>query len=110
MDKTSMAFTVNETGIIVPLEQASSLRIYDLQSGQWCISREWGMGDLRITFSESISDAVRAIAAYLQGCLTLVAGELSGPVREEFERSGIEVWELRGEPTELAEVIQLEAA
>lgn len=105
MHKTTMAFAVNETGISVPLEQASSLRVYDLQSGKWTISREWSLQDLRVTITESISDAVRSLAACLQDCFTLVAGEFSEPVRMELERTGIDVWELRGEPTELAELI-----
>eukprot|EP00825_Cyclidium_porcatum_P044351 TRINITY_DN6492_c0_g1_i1.p3 TRINITY_DN6492_c0_g1~~TRINITY_DN6492_c0_g1_i1.p3 ORF type:complete len:122 (+),score=7.08 TRINITY_DN6492_c0_g1_i1:171-536(+) len=75
MNKTTMAFAVNETGISVPLEQASSLRVYDLQSGKWTVSREWNIRELSITISESINDAVRAIAALLQDCFTLVAGE-----------------------------------
>lgn len=105
MHKTTLAFAVNETGISVPLEQASSLRVYDLQSGSWTVSREWSLNDLRITITESIADAVRSLTACLQDCFTLVAGEVSEPVRIELERSGIDLWELRGEPTELAEVI-----
>ncbi len=105
MNKTTMAFAVNETGISVPLEQASSLRVYDLQSGKWIVSREWNIRELSITITESIGDAVRAIAALLQDCFTLVAGELTEAVRVELERKGIDVWELRGEPTELADVI-----
>ncbi len=105
MNMTTMAFAVNETGISVPLEQACSLRVYDLQFGKWTVSREWNIRELSITVSESINDAVRAIAALLQDCFTLVAGELAESVRAELERKGIDVWELRGEPTELAEVI-----
>ncbi len=105
MHKTTMAFTVNETGISVPLEQASSLRVYDLESGKWTVSREWNIRELSITISESIGDAVRSLSTCLQGCFTLVAGELAEPVRAELEREGIDVWELRGEPTELADVI-----
>jgi len=105
MHKTTMAFAVNETGISVPLEQASSLRVYDLQSGKWTVSREWSLNDWRVTITESIGDAVRSISSSLQGCFTLVAGECSEPVRTELENKGIDVWELRGEPTELADLI-----
>lgn len=105
MNKTTMAFAVNENGISVPLEQASSLRVYDLQFGKWTVSSEWNIRELSITISESISDAVRAIAALMQDCFTLVAGEFADPIRLELERLGIDVWELRGEPLELADVI-----
>jgi len=105
MNMTTMAFAVNETGISVPLEQASSLRVYSLQSGKWVVSREWNLHDLRITISESIGDAVRSLAVFLQDCFTLVAGEFADPIRQELERMGIDVWELRGEPLELADVI-----
>lgn len=105
MHKTTMAFAVNETGISVPLEQASSLRVYDLQSGKWTISREWNLQEFGVTITDSIGETVRSLLACLQGCFTLVSGEFSEPVRMELERTGIDVWELRGEPTELAELI-----
>ncbi|MEK7391813.1 MAG: Fe-only nitrogenase accessory AnfO family protein [Fibrobacterota bacterium] len=105
MHNTTMAFAVNETGISVPLEQAITLRVYDHQSGEWIVSREWSINDLRTTISESLSDAVRSLAAFLQGCFTLVVGEVPEALRAELERLGIDVWELRGEPMELAEII-----
>ena len=105
MHKTTLAFAVNETGISVPLEQAHLLRIYSQRSGEWIVSREWSLSDLRITLSESVGDAVRALSAFLQDCFTLVAGDFPEPVRRELEREGLDLWELRGEPTELAEVI-----
>jgi hypothetical protein len=105
MHSTTMAFAVNETGISVPLEQAIALRVYDHQSGEWMVSREWSINDLRTTISESLGDAVRSLAVFLQGCITLVVGEVPEALRAELERLGIDVWELRGEPMELADLI-----
>ena len=100
MDQNSMAFSVNETGMSVSLHEASFLRVFVLQAGEWIAVRELDLWDL-----ESLGGLVHEIMRFLADCLTLVAPDLSGPEREELERGGIGIWELAGDPCELAELI-----
>jgi hypothetical protein len=86
----AIAFCVDELGRVAPFEAAAWVRIYERYLDTWVLVREL--------------PHVRDLD-FLAGCLAVVGESVGSRVRSELERSGIGVWELPGEPEDLAEVV-----
>ena len=95
----AIAFCVDERDIVTTFEGASLVRVYQKCLGTWEILREVPL----------VRD-VGALGATLADCLALVGEEIGSLIRSDLERLGLRVWELPGEPSELAELVWKEEA
>jgi len=95
----AIAFCVDERDIVTTFEGASLVRVYQKCRGTWEVARELPL----------IRD-VGALGATLADCLALVGDEIGSRIRLDLERLGLQVWELPGEPCELAELVWREEA
>lgn len=86
----TIAFCVDELGRVVPFEAAPLVRIYERCLDSWVLVRELPV----------VHDL-----ALLGGCLALVGESVGTLVRTELEGAGVGVWELPGEPEDLAELV-----
>ncbi|HNY29565.1 MAG TPA: hypothetical protein PKO15_01640 [Fibrobacteria bacterium] len=89
----NIAFCVDEADRVSSLESAVLVRVYERCRDTWLVVREFAL----------LPDLGSVVGA-LDDCFALVCGEL-GEADEWLERSGVWVWELRGDPEELAEVV-----
>ena len=89
----TIAFCVDELGRIVPFEAAPLVRIYERCLDSWVLVRELSL----------VSDL-----GLLGGCLALVSESVGAIARLELESAGVGVWELPGEPEDLAELVWTE--
>lgn len=89
----NIAFCVDDADRVSSLESAVLVRVYERCWDTWLLVREFAL-------APDLGAVVRA----LDDCFAVVCGEL-GEANDWFERSGVWVWELRGDPQELAEVV-----
>lgn len=90
----AIAFCVDERDLVATFEGASLVRVYEKCLGTWEVAREFPL----------VRD-VGALAATLADCLALVGDGIGLRIRQDLERLGLQVWELPGEPSELAELV-----
>lgn len=95
----AIAFCVDERDQVATFESASLVRVYRKCRGTWEVLREFPL-------VRDVSD----LAATLADCLALVGDGIGSRIRSDLERLGLQVWELPGEPTELAELVWREEA
>ncbi|MBK9576437.1 MAG: hypothetical protein IPO40_05135 [Fibrobacteres bacterium] len=89
----NIAFCVDEADRVSSLEGAVLVRVYERCWDTWLLVREF-----------SPLPDIGSVAKALEDCFALVCEEL-GDASDWFERSGLWVWELPGDPQELAEVV-----
>jgi len=90
----AIAFCVDERDQVATFESASLVRVYQKCLGTWEVLREFPL-------IRDVSD----LAATLADCLALVGDGIGSRIRSDLERLGLQVWELPGEPSELAELV-----
>ena len=95
----AIAFCVDEQDIVTTYESASLVRVYQKCLGTWEVLREFPL----------VRD-VGDLAATLADCLAFVGEGIGSRLRTDLERLGLQVWELPGEPSELAELVWREEA
>jgi hypothetical protein len=90
----AIAFCIDELGQVASFEGASLVRVYGPCLGSWEAVRD-----------VPLACDVGALGAALKDCIALVGEEISSRIRSDLERLGLRVWELPGDPMELAEVV-----
>lgn len=89
----AIAFCVDDVDQVTSLEGARQVRVYERCLESWRVAREFPL----------IRDA-RDLAHALADCFAFV-GDGLGVFAQEFERLGTTVWELAGDPGELADLL-----
>lgn len=89
----AIAFCVDEADRVSSLEDATWVRVYERCWDTWCLAREFAPGNLT-EFAEALGD-----------CFALVCREIGPNLARSIAGGGPWVWELPGDPVELAEVL-----
>jgi len=90
----AIAFCIDELGQVASFEGAVLVRVYERCLGSWEAVRDVPL----------VRD-MAVLTAALKDCAALVGEEIGGLIQSDLERLGLRVWELPGDPQELAEVV-----
>jgi hypothetical protein len=90
----AIAFCIDELGQVASFEGATLVRVYQRCLGSWEAVR-----DVPLALD------IGALGVALKDCAALVGEEIGSRLQADLESLGLRVWELPGDPQELAEVV-----
>lgn len=101
----AIAVLMDAEGRVTDFHNGAVICMFEKKDNQWGVARQWvNTSDSFETMSQ-LREYLKQIAAWMNGCRTLVAEQFIGFYRVTFEALGLDMWEGDGSPYEILDYI-----